>query len=371
MSRATAALSLLIFSASCAAPRVTLPSGSGTPFPAFASAYAQAIGDCRAIKTLSASLALSGRAGSTKLSARIDGGFAESGRLRLEGYPRVNFGGKPFFVLVARGPDATLVLTRDRRVLRGAAPAAVLEALAGIALEPDELRALVSGCALGAGQPADGRSFKDGWVALEAEGTTVFLRQIEGQWRVAGARRGPLTVEYSNFAGGRPSTLHLHTTSARGVSPADLTLRISQVEINTPLDNAVFYADVPPNAVPLTLEELRRAGPLGGPEGTEGTEITEQDQHGDTEVAETHGGDGPGRAALRAANRAWDQECKPPCTLDRAVCIPGPTLDSLRRPKAGARPGPSLCSVFLPCLRASVVISSRALRVLRQHGPPV
>lgn len=264
MSRATAALSLLILTASCAAPRVTLPAGPGTPFPAFASAYAQAIGDCRAVKTLSASLSLSGRAGSTKLSARIDGGFAESGRLRLEGYPRVNFGGKPFFVLAARGPDATLVLTRDARVLRGAPPSAIIEALAGIKLEPDELRALVSGCALGAGQPADGRSFKDGWVAIETDGTTVFLRQIEGRWRVAGARRGPLAVEYSNFTGGRPSTLHLHTTSAQGVSPADLTLRISQVEINTPLDNAVFYADVPPNAVPLTLEELRRAGPLGG-----------------------------------------------------------------------------------------------------------
>lgn len=264
MSRATAALSLLILSASCAAPRVTLPSGPGTPFPAFASAYTQATADCRAVKTLSASLSLSGRAGSTKLSARIDGGFAEPGRLRLEGYPRVNFGGKPFFVLVARGPDATLVLTRDGRVLRGAPPSAIIEALAGIALEPDELRALVSGCALGAGQPAGGRSFSDGWVAVEAAGTTVFLRQIEGQWRVTGARRGPLTIQYSNFAGGRPSTLHLQTTSARDVPPADLTLRISQVEIDTPLDNAVFYADVPPNAAPLTLEELRRAGPLGG-----------------------------------------------------------------------------------------------------------
>ena len=264
MSRAGAVLSLLIFSASCAAPRVTLPSGSGTPFPAFTSAYEAATSDCRAVRTMSASLSLSGRAGSTKLSARIDGGFAESGRLRLEGYPRVNFGGKPFFVLVARGPDATLVLTRDGRVLRGAAPSAIIEALAGIALEPDELRALVSGCALGAGRPADGRSFQHGWAGIEAAGTTVFLRQIEGQWRVAGARRGPLTIEYSNFVGGRPSTLHLQTTSAQGVAPADLTLRVSQVEINTPLDNAVFYADVPPNAVPLTLEELRRAGPLGG-----------------------------------------------------------------------------------------------------------
>ena len=38
-------------------------------------------------------------------------------------------------------------------------------------------------------------------------------------------------------------------------------------EINVPLESAVFDLDVPPDATPLTLEELRRAGPWGG--GTE------------------------------------------------------------------------------------------------------
>jgi outer membrane lipoprotein-sorting protein len=265
-SRVTArvVLGLLVFGAACASPRVTLPSGTGTPFPDFVSAYTQATAECRAVKTMSASLSLSGRAGSTKLSARIDAGFAEPARLRLEGYPRVNFGGKPFFVLVANGPTATLVLTRDDRVLRSASSSAIIEALAGVALEPDELRALVSGCALGAGQPAAGRAFENGWAAIDSGDSTPFLRQLEGQWRIVAARRGSLTVEYSNFAGGRPSTIRVHTTSAPGVAPADLTLRITQVEVNTPLDNAVFDADVPPNAAPLTLDELRRAGPLGG-----------------------------------------------------------------------------------------------------------
>jgi hypothetical protein len=264
MTARLAILSLLIVAGSCASPRVTLPSGAGTPLPDFVSAYTQATADCRAVRTMSASLSLSGRAGSTKLAARIDAGFAEPARLRLEGYPRVNFGGKPFFVLVASGPTATLVLTRDGRVLRGAAPSAIIEALAGVALEPDELRALVSGCALGARQPSAGRSFDKGWATVDAGDSTAFLRQLEGQWRVLAARRGLLTIEYSNFAGGHPSTVHLQTTPAPGVAPADLTLRISQVEINTPLDAGVFTVDVPRDAVPLTLEELRRAGPLGG-----------------------------------------------------------------------------------------------------------
>ncbi len=255
---------VLLFAASCGGPpRVTLPSGAGSPFPGFASAYAESIADCRAVKTMTASLSLSGRAGSTKLSARIDAGFAEPGRLRLEGYPKVSFGGKPFFVLVARGDAGTLVLNRDARVLRAAAPAAIIEALTGVAVDPEQLRAMVSGCGLGVADPVDGRSFENGWASVDAGDVTIFIRQLEGRWRVAAARRGSLTIEYSEFSSGRPSTVRLHTAAAAGVAAADLTLRASQVEINTPLDAAVFEADVPRDAAPITLEELRRAGPLG------------------------------------------------------------------------------------------------------------
>jgi hypothetical protein len=36
------------------------------------------------------------------------------------------------------------------------------------------------------------------------------------------------------------------------------------VNINVPLEPEVFAVDVPAGAEPLTIEELRRAGPLGG-----------------------------------------------------------------------------------------------------------
>ena len=45
---------------------------------------------------------------------------------------------------------------------------------------------------------------------------------------------------------------------------ADLIVRLSDVNINVTLDKAVFAVDVPAGAEPLTLDELRRAGPLGG-----------------------------------------------------------------------------------------------------------
>jgi hypothetical protein len=207
-------------------------------------------------------MALSGRAGATKLSARIDAGFAEPDRLRLEGFPRVSFGGRPFFVLVASGGNATLVLTRSGGVLRGAPPAAIIEALAGVALDPAQLRAAVTGCGLGTEQPGAGRLFENGWAAIDAGDTTVFLRQISGRWRVAAARRGTLTIEYADFSPGPPSTVRLRTAAAQGVV-TDIRLRISLVEIDVPLADAVFDVDVPREAVPITLEELKKAGPLG------------------------------------------------------------------------------------------------------------
>jgi hypothetical protein len=264
--RRTALAGLLIVAAACGAPRVALPTGAGTPFPEFAQAYAEATAECAAVHTLSASLSLSGRAGAAKLGARIDAGFAEPARLRLEGFPRIHFGGKPFFVLVARDADATLLLTaREPQVLR-APPPAIIEALAGVALDPAELRAVVAGCALGAVQPSGGRAFDTGWAAVDAPAATVFLRKIGARWRVAGARRGALTIEYAGLTSAGSSTVRLRTAPGAGVVPADLTLRLSQVEINPPLDDAVFEVQVPPGAVRITLDELRRAGPLGGGE---------------------------------------------------------------------------------------------------------
>jgi hypothetical protein len=42
-----------------------------------------------------------------------------------------------------------------------------------------------------------------------------------------------------------------------------MTATMSQIEVNVDVDPAAFTVDVPPNAGPLSLEELRAAGPLG------------------------------------------------------------------------------------------------------------
>ena len=253
----------LLAAAGCAPPRSpSLPDGSGTPFPNFEPAYQEAVAECRSARTIVAELGLSGRAGNTRLRGAINAGFAEPSSIRLEG---VAFG-RAIFILVSHDAEATLLLPRDDRIVRGAPPEAIVEALAGVSLTPAELRAAVAGCGLGAGTPAGGRMFTDEWAAVDVAGELTYLRRVAGRWRVGGATRGPIRIVYADFAGGRASTIHVRSDSPAGrdAKPvADVTLRVSQLEINTTIDPRAFEIQVPDSALPLSLEELRRAGPLG------------------------------------------------------------------------------------------------------------
>jgi outer membrane lipoprotein-sorting protein len=257
--RAAVAVMLGVCLAACAAKVPPLPHGGGTPFPDAASAYTEATAHCRGVRTLSAELALSGRAGRQKLSGRVLGGFAEPGQVRLEAPAPF---GRPVFTLVARDGTATLVLNRDRRVVRDAPPAALVEALTGVALGPDELRAAIAGCGVGVDEISSGQSYQGDWVAVEGAHSRNWLRRVAGAWRLVAAARDALEIRYDEFASGRPSVVRFRTTPAQGAA-TDLTLRLSQVDINVPLGADVFHVDVPDDATPLTLEELRRGGPLG------------------------------------------------------------------------------------------------------------
>lgn len=246
------------------APKLTpLPSGPGTPATDYAAAYSQATDRCQGVRTLRASLGLSGRAGDTPLRGRIAAGFAAPGQIRLEGSPPIAFG-RPLFVLVGRGAEATLVLPRDKRVLTSAAPEAIIETLAGVALTADELRAVVSGCGFGFGEPSGGTRYGTEWMALEGNGGTTWLRSTNGVWRVGAVVRPPLEIRYEEFASAHPSRIRIRTTPDGAAKRADITLNVSDVDMNVPLEPEVFRVEVPDDAVPITLEELRRALPHAG-----------------------------------------------------------------------------------------------------------
>jgi outer membrane lipoprotein-sorting protein len=258
--RATALVlccALAVLSA-CGRKRVELPSGAGTPFPDAGAAYQEAVQDCRGVRSIKATLSLSGRVGSTRLRGDVDAGFEAPEKVRLEGRHPL---GRPLFILVATGPQATLLLPRDNRVLRNAATGDIVDALVGLPLGGSDLRALVSGCGFGAADASGGRSYPGGWVTVDGGGATTYLRQIDRRWRVVAATRPPITVHYSTFTLGRPSTVRLQAIAA---TAADVTVRLSDVNINVALEPAVFELKAPTGVEPLTIDELRRAGPLGG-----------------------------------------------------------------------------------------------------------
>jgi hypothetical protein len=249
--------------AACAPRPIVLPSGPGEAFPEFRAAFEAATRECAGVRTWSAEMGIAGRAGRAKFRGRAFAGLARPGALRLEGLAPF---GQPAFILVAREGRATLLLPRDRRVLHHDSAAAIVEALTGVAIGPDEMRQVVTGCVSESG-PVGGRSFGGRWHAVDlADASTLFLRPADGAWRIEAGLRAGLTVEYGRFAGLRPERVRLRGAPAQAGpqdATADLTLTISQVEINVTLDAAVFTVEVPSDAVPLTLQELRDAGPLG------------------------------------------------------------------------------------------------------------
>jgi hypothetical protein len=225
--------------------------------PDAAAAYETAAKECRGVRTLRATLGLSGRAGTTPLRGNVDAGFEAPDKIRLEGRHPL---GRPVFILVASGSQATLYLPRDNRVLRNVPATDIVEALVGLPLGPAELRAIVAGCGFGAAEPMQGRSYADGWAAVDTAGAVTYLRQLAARWRIVASARPPLSIVYGDFVGGRASTIRLQST---GKPAANLAVRLSDVNINVPLEAEVFAVEVPAAAGPLTLEELRRSGPLG------------------------------------------------------------------------------------------------------------
>ena len=122
---------------------VALPTASGTPLADITPVLGEALGHCDAVRTLTAEIGLSGRAGRQRLRVRLIAGLAAPDGIRLEAVAPM---GPPVFILASAGDQTTLLLPRDDRVLTGQPPAAILEALAGVRVAPADLRRLLAGC---------------------------------------------------------------------------------------------------------------------------------------------------------------------------------------------------------------------------------
>jgi len=246
---------LTISLTACGPRRIGLPSGPGAPAADFAPAYAAARAACESVRTFQAELGLSGRAAGQRVRGRVLGGFVP-GALRLEGVAPF---GSPVFILVADGQRGTLLLSRERRVVRDAPPEEILNALIGLRLGADDLRALLAGCVKAAAEPASARAYGSEWIAVDlSSGGTIYLNRADNGWRIVAGRYGGLEIDYTAFGGDRPSQITL-----RG-NELNLGLAVSQAEVNGELPRDRLVAlKIPDGVSPLSLEELRESGTLG------------------------------------------------------------------------------------------------------------
>jgi hypothetical protein len=246
-----------LIAAGCARAPLALPTGPGRPAPAeYPSAFRDATARCGAVRTFQGTINLSGHAGDARLRGRVDAGIAQPDRVRLEGLSPIPFG-RPAFVLVGSSGDATLVLSREKRVLTGATTESIIEAITGVALRAEELLAVLTGCGF-VQEPEEGRLYDDDWMAVQRGDRTNWLRRVEGTWRTVASTRGSLQVRYEAFASATPSRIRIRTGSAAAVD-ADITLRVSDVDLDAPLAPEVFRVDIPDDAAPISLEEFRRS----------------------------------------------------------------------------------------------------------------
>lgn len=242
----------------CAPKRFAVPSDTGLPVADAAGAWQAVAGPCLGVQTLTAELALSGRAAGTRLRGRVQAGFS-AGSLRLEGVAPF---GQPVFILAAVPGRATLLLPRDERVVRAADAAEILEALVGVRLQADALRAVLAGCAMTsapAGATAHGDitrfAFDDGAVFVERRGTVS---------RIVAAQTQSFLIEYPDAFAPTTWPARVRISQDRpGGQGVDLTMAVSQIETNTTLPAEAFTVDVPASTMPMTLAQLRSSGPLG------------------------------------------------------------------------------------------------------------
>lgn len=244
----------------CGPRALTLPADPGTPLPDFAQVHAAVSMACAGVRTMTAELRLSGRAGDQRIRGPLVAGFERPASMRLEA---VGPFGRRVFTLAARDGSATLLFDSEGRVLQDAPPEAILEALTGVRLAPADLQAVLTGCIVPSPRALAGRVHGNGWASIDlAPDAVVYLQQAAGAWRLRAARRDGWQIEYETGTGQFPERVRLRSTSPD--LPVDLTTEISQIETNIEIDPAAFRVDVPADARPLSLEDLRAAGPLRG-----------------------------------------------------------------------------------------------------------
>lgn len=257
---------LALAAAACAARAPARPAGTSTPDPTAITAFTDATRACTNLTTVTSEIRLSGRAGAERIRGTLHAGLQAPAAVRFEAVAPF---GPPVFILAGRDNRASLLLPRDRRVLRDADVAQLLERLTGLALSAAEIRLLLTGCLVEGAAPGNGRAWPSGWRAVDLDtGVTAYLRERQGVTAVVAADHGAWRLDYDQHQGGFPRVVRIRSAAdpaAPEAGAVDIRAELQQLEINTTIDAKAFAIDEPAGVVPIALDDLRAVAPLRGP----------------------------------------------------------------------------------------------------------
>ena len=256
MGRLPAAGLLLLFAA-CAAKAPPRPTGPVTPDPSAAERFQSATSQCRGLRTLTAELALSGRAGGERLRGRVVAGLERVGRRASKASRRL---ARPS----SSWPPPTSARACCCRAIAACSTTPPCRPCSnGSPASPLAPTTFVS-CSRAASwsrpiRLRDGGGAAGGRPCAVAPERVAYMRERQGTVVVVAADYGPWRVDYAGHAGGWPRSVRVRRG---GDTTTDVTARLSQLEINVPIDPRAFTLDVSPGMTPMTLDELRSVAPL-------------------------------------------------------------------------------------------------------------
>jgi hypothetical protein len=245
------ALLLLVALGACA-PRtaLVLPQGPGEPIDPAIVALESARRDtaCASVQAMTADVRVSGRVDGQRVRGTLQVGVDRTG-VRIEAVPPL---GAPVFVLAGRSAAATLLLPRERAYVEAPVPD-LTEAVVGIALTPDDLLAVLTGCGVPATALTGGRQFGAHWIRLDTvSGARLWLRPDGLDRRLVAAEAGAWRVVYDLTAGASTrGTLH------HAVADTHLSFTVHDPETLDALPEAAYDVRVGLNDRPIRLDDLR------------------------------------------------------------------------------------------------------------------
>lgn len=248
----TAACGLLAVAISgCAGARFVRPTGTPQPFPEADTVWAALSSGCRAVTSARVQLRVSGRIGGQRIPGLTTGLAVDATRVAID----ARAGARRVFSLAGDRSEVVLLRHLDGRMARGPA-GDLLDALVGVRLEPARLLAVLSGCV------AVDPTFQSGdrvgpYARIQTPDTLIYLAPLDRGWRLAGAEFDGVVADYRRLERGWPGEVELRRPDV------SLRLQVVEFERNPRLPAVVFQLPVPAAFVEMSLDELRRDGPLG------------------------------------------------------------------------------------------------------------